>query len=144
MYRSSLWILGIALILLAAGCGGSHSTSTQATVYPAGSKTDEDIDRELKFDARVEDYQADGSKLVVNVNSSFASSPPGIQQRAVAHWYGLWQAARTPENSKPQKGLEVVVRHDGADFAKWTGEEGYKPVVRAKAESDEEGDSDSE
>jgi hypothetical protein len=105
-------------------------------MYAAGSKTDEDVDRELKFDARVQTYEAQGNKLVVDVNQSFASSPPGIQQRALSHWYSLWQAARTPQNSKPQKSLEVVVRYEGNDLARWTGEEGFKTATRPKPESE--------
>jgi len=139
--RLLLWVLPITALLLAAACGGSESQpNTQVGLYSPGSKTDEDVDRELKFDARVQNYSAEGDKLVVNVNESFASSPPGIQQRALGHWYSLWQAARTPQNSKPQKDLEVVVRFEGNDLAKWTRDQGFKPVQRAKGKKDEDDD----
>ena len=141
----SMWIMLITAILLMAGCSASDSQSNgHVGLYSPGSKTDEDVDKELKFDARVENYSAEGDKLVVNVNASFASAPPGIQQRALGHWYSLWQAARTPQNSKPQKDLEVVVRFEGNELAKWTRDEGFKPVQRAKAKGDDDDESDAE
>ena len=143
-----LWVFPIAALLLAAACGGGESKPAgNLGLYSPGSKTDEDVDRELKFDARVQNYAAEGDKLIVNVNESFASAPPGIQQRALGHWYSLWQAARTAQNSKPQKDLEVVVRFEGNDLAKWTRDQGFKPVQRAKAkkeDDDEEPDAEAE
>ncbi|HEV8486201.1 MAG TPA: hypothetical protein VGV87_21845 [Blastocatellia bacterium] len=134
-----------ATTLLMAGCSGGDSQSNgHVGLYSPGSKTDEDVDKELKFDARVQNYTTEGDKLVVNVNESFASAPPGIQQRALGHWYSLWQAARTPQNSKPAKDLEVVVRFEGNDLAKWTRDEGFRPVQRAKAKDDDEDESDAE
>ena len=141
----SLCITLITAVLLMAGCSGGDSQSNgHAGLYSPGSKTDEDVDKELKFDARVENYSAEGDKLVVNVNASFASAPPGIQQRALGHWYSLWQAARTPQNSKPQKDLEVVVHFEGNELARWTRDEGFKPVQRAKAKGDDDDESDAE
>jgi hypothetical protein len=140
----SLWISVITAILLMAGCAAESQSNGHVGLYAPGSKTDEDVDRELKFDARVQSYTAEGDKLVVNVNESFASAPPGIQQRALGHWYSLWQAARTPQNSKPQKDLEVVVRFEGNELAKWTRDEGFKPVQRAKAKGEDEDESDAE
>jgi hypothetical protein len=140
-----LWALPIAALLLAVACGGSDSHSTgQVGLYSPGSKTDDDVDKELKFDARVQNYSAEGDKLVVNVTDSFASAPPGIQQRALGHWYSLWQAARTPQNSKPQKDLEVVVRFEGNELAKWTRDEGFKPAHRGKTKGEDDDDSDAE
>ena len=141
-----LCALTIAAFLLCAGCGGGSDSRSNGHVglYAPGSKTDEDVDRELKFDARVQNYTAEGDKLVVNVNESFASAPQGIQQRALGHWYSLWQAARTPQNTKPQKDLEVVARFDGNDLAKWTRDEGFRPVQRAKAKDEDDDESDAE
>ena len=140
-----LWALPIAALLLAVACGGGDSQSNEHVgLYSPGSKTDDDVDKELKFDARVQNYAAEGDKLIVNVNQSFASAPPGIQQRALGHWYSLWQAARTPQNSKPQKDLEVVVRFEGNELAKWTRDEGFKPVQRAKAKGEDDDESDAE
>src|SRR6185369_6157531 len=84
--RSSLYMLIICGAVLAVACGGGDSKSSGSVgLYSPGSKTDEDVDKELKFDARVDNYTAEGDKLVVNVNTSFASAPPGIQQRALGH-----------------------------------------------------------
>ena len=140
-----VWALPIAALLLAVACsGGDTQSNGHVGLYSPGSKTDEDVDKELKFDARVQNYSAEGDKLIVNVNESFASAPPGIQQRALGHWYSLWQAARTPQNSKPQKDLEVVVRFEGNELAKWTRDEGYKPVQRAKAKGDDDDEAEAE
>ena len=136
LVRPTVWVLLITAAVFAAACGGESQPEGHAGMYAAGSKTDEDVDRELKFDARVQTYEPQGNKLVVEVNESFASSPPGIQQRALSHWYSLWQAARTPANTKPQKSLEVVARYDGSDLAKWTGDDGFKLTVAAKPESE--------
>jgi hypothetical protein len=134
--RLSAWLLLITASLLATACGGDSHHNSQPGMYAAGSKSIEDVDRELKFDARVQTYEAQGDKLVVDVNQSFASSPPGIQQRALSHWYSLWQAARTPANGKPQKSLEVIARYEGSDLAKWNGEEGFKSAQVEKAKSE--------
>ena len=139
-----LWALPMTALLLAVACGGGDSQPNgHIGLYSPGSKTDADVDAELKFDARVQDFTTEGAKLIVNVNQSFASAPPGIQQRALGHWYSLWQAARTPQNSKPQKDLEVVVRYEGNDLAKWTRDEGFKPV-RPKGKGEDEDESDAE
>ena len=136
-----VWALTITALLLAVACGGGDSQSSKRLgLYAPGSKTDEDVDRELKFDARVQNYAAEGDKLVVNVSESFASAPPGIQQRALGHWYSLWQAARTPQNGEPQKDLVVVVQFEGNELARWTRDEGFKPVQRAKGKKDEDED----
>ncbi len=139
--RAALWMALIALILIAAACGGEHNSGTASNRYPAGSVTEEDMGKTLKFDARVQDYETDGDKLIVNVNQEWVSSPPGIQARALDQWYNMWQAAHRSSDSAPTKGLEVIVRHEGEDVASWTDEEGYKPVIRKKEKEDK---SDSE
>jgi hypothetical protein len=102
------------------------------------------LDRELKFDARVQDYEAEGDKLIVNVNQSFVSSPPGIQQRALGHWFNLWLAVRSTADAKPPKGLEVLVRHEGSDLATWSRDEGFKSAQRSKPKEEEDQGSESE
>jgi hypothetical protein len=138
--RVLLQLVIIAAVLVAAGCGGEAPPPANTSIYPPGSKTDDDVDRELKFDARVEDYEAQGNKLIVNVNQSFTSSPPGIQERAMGYWYNLWQAARTSAGTAPQRSLEIIVRHDGKDIAKWTATEGYKPASGAKPKNEDDDD----
>ena len=131
--RSTVSIILVMATLLLAACGGEAPKGTTAGMYPPGSKSEEDVFNELKFDSRVEDYETDGDKLVVNVDAVFESSPPGVQQRALGHWYNLWQAARGGEAGKK---VEVVARSKGNDVAKWTAAEGYQLVARKKAEAE--------
>lgn len=98
------------------GCGGeSTPTGNPANVYPAG--VSEDVEQQLKYDARVEGFEPDGEDLIVNVNDSWASSPQGMQERAVGQWYSLWHA---------QHSGKVIVKYEGAPVATWS-DEGYKP-----------------
>ncbi len=124
MRKASFLPVLIALILMAA-CGGHLETSGPAAQFPEGSVTNEDVEKLLKFDARVQDFEMDGNKLVVNVNQSWLSSPPGIQERAMGKWYGYWQAAHGGSAAKPQKGVDVIARFDGKEIAHWTAD-GYK------------------
>ncbi|HWP41710.1 MAG TPA: hypothetical protein VNO14_00645 [Blastocatellia bacterium] len=117
-----VWILVICVMLVSLACGGERHLSSNAPEYPAGSVSQQDIERNLKHDARVEGFEVDGDKLIVNVNQAWTSSPPGLQQRAVGQWFGMWKAAQSKNT------VEVIVRHDGADVARWTGEDGYRPV----------------
>ena len=49
-------------------CGGGDSKSSGSVgLYSPGSKTDEDVDKELKFDARVDNYTAEGDKRITRV-----------------------------------------------------------------------------
>jgi hypothetical protein len=113
----------MAAMLGAIGCGGEHKLAANAPEYPAGSVSQEEIERQLKYDARVQDFEVSGDKLIVNVNQEWVASPPGLQQRSIGQWFGMWQAAQS------KKGVEVVVRHDGKDVATWSGEKGYKQVA---------------
>ena len=75
----------VGSILFLYGCGGdSPHTGNAANEYPAG--VSEDVEQQLKYDARVESFEPDGEDLVVNVNDSWASSPQGMQERAVGQW----------------------------------------------------------
>ena len=131
--RLFLWAIMLAALTFAVSCGGEKLPATTANQYPAGSVSNEDIEKTLKFDARVQTHEFDGDKLVVEVNQSWISSPPGMQERAIGEWYNMWQAARSGQ----AKGLEVIVRHEGNEIARWTGEGGYQPVEQPKAvESD--------
>lgn len=122
---SSVIILGIAL--LAVACGGGHTATSTSPQYPTG--VGNDIEKQLKYDARVQDYQPDGNTLVVNVNDSWMSSPPGMRQRALGQWYSLWQAAHG--NSS-----KIVVKHQGTEVDTWTAEKGYQPAGTEKKTSE--------
>ena len=122
--------LGSMLFLY--GCGGdSNATGNAANEYPAG--VSEEVEQQLKYDARVESFESEGEDLVVNVNDSWASSPQGMQERAVGQWYSLWHA---------QHAGKVIVKYDGNPVASWSGE-GYKPEKPKSSEDEEQVDSES-
>ncbi|MFY9609997.1 MAG: hypothetical protein WAU45_15430 [Blastocatellia bacterium] len=130
--RVVLMVLALGSMLFLYGCGGdSTSTGNAAKEYPAG--VSEDVEQQLKYDARVESFEPDGEDLVVNVNDSWASSPQGMQERAVGQWYSLWHA---------QHGGKVIVKYDGNPIASWSGE-GYKPEKPKTSEAEEQVESES-
>lgn len=113
----------LAAMLSAFGCGSDpHQTST-ATKYPAGIS--EDIEQQLKYDARVESSEPDGEDLIVNVNDTWLHSPPGMRERALGQWYSLWLPAHSPAS-------KIVVRFDGNEVERWTAEKGYQPERERK------------
>ncbi|HTG17197.1 MAG TPA: hypothetical protein VK747_18240 [Blastocatellia bacterium] len=120
--RLRMVLLAIALgsMFFVHGCGSdATSAGSSAKEYPAG--VSEDVEKQLKYDARVESFEPDGEdgeNLVVNVNDSWASSPQGMQERAVGQWYSLWHAQHS--------GGKVIVKHNGNPVASWSAK-GYKP-----------------
>ena len=130
--ESRLRLLGSVIIfsiaLLALACGGDHTQTNTSPQYPTGIGND--IEKQLKYDARVQDFQPDGNTLIVNVNDSWMSSPPGMRQRALGQWYSLWQAAHG--NSS-----KIVVKHQGTEVDTWTAEKGYQPAGMEKKETSE-------
>jgi hypothetical protein len=118
---SRLVLLAIVLgsILFVNGCGSDATpTGSSAKEYPAG--VSEEVEKQLKYDARVDSFESDGEdgeNLIVNVNDSWASSPQGMQERAVGQWYSLWHA---------QHNGSVIVKHNGNPVASWSAK-GYKP-----------------
>lgn len=127
----------VAALMIISGCGGHSIVGSSSAQFPAGSVSNEDVEKLLKFDARVDSFQMDGNKLMVDVNSSWASSPPGIQARSIGHWYGMWQAANGGSADKQQKGVSVVVNHDGKAIAEWTPENGYRPAAKLEGQKKE-------
>ena len=135
--RCAGFVILFGVLLLGAACGGGDTASPTAKAS-GGNVSAEDVERDLKFDARVSDFEEDGNKLVVNVNEHWMSSPAGMQQTAVKRWLARWQAAKAGEGGTPPKDAKVVVRYDGGEILTATADGGIK-VVTKKSE-DETGD----
>lgn len=119
--RGAVWAVLLAAMLSAAGCGSDSQQTSTAAKYPAGIS--EDIEQQLKYDARVDSFEPDGEDLIVNVNDTWLHSPPGMRERALGQWYSLWQ----PAHSSASK---IVVRFDGSEVERWTAEKGYQPASK--------------
>ena len=130
-------LLLIVLISLAALACESHSVAGgPVPIFPEGNVTNEEVEKLIRFVARVEKPEIAGDKLFVDVNQSWMSSPPGLRERSMAKWYGMWQAAHggTPDNHK--KGVDVVARFEGKEVAHWTSD-GYRWLEGPKSEQAE-------
>ena len=121
-------VMAFSVMLLSSACGGDTAPQSSASQYPSGIGND--IYKQLKYDARVEDYEESGNTLVVNVNDSWASSPPGIRARSLGQWYSLWQASHGT-------GSKIVVKHEGNEIDSWNAEKGYQPASDEKKNSSE-------
>lgn len=121
--RPALLLIALGAMLFAYACASeSHETGSAAN-YPSGIS--EDIEQQLKYDARVESFDASsGDALIVNVNDAWLSSPPGMQERSVGQWYSLWHANHRGG---------VIVQHNGSKIASWTSEAGFKPETKSKS-----------
>ena len=110
-------------MLLALGCGSDAHHTSSAEKYPAGIS--EDVEQQLKYDARVDSFSPEGDDLIVNVNDSWMHSPPGIRERALGHWFSLWKPSQNTAS-------KIVVKFDGNEVERWTGEKGYEPASKEK------------
>lgn len=128
--RPLIWAVALGTMFFAYACGGDDAPTTNARQYPTGIS--DDIHKQLKYDARVQDYEERGNTLVVNVNESWMSSPPGMRERALGQWYTLWQNSHGKQDD-----LEIVVQHEGNALDSWSGEKGYQPAGNKK--KDQEG-----
>lgn len=117
-----VWVFALGVMLLAYGCGSDSHQSTSATKYPTGIS--EDIEQQLKYDSRVDSFDANGDDLTVNVNDQWVKSPPGMQERSVGQWYSMWHSSHSGG---------VIIEHDGDKVASWTSEAGYKPETKPKS-----------
>jgi hypothetical protein len=97
-------------------CGGHDATSGHGDQYLRRKVASEEIEKVLKADARVEDFETDGDKLIVTVKESWMHSPPGMKQFSIGQWFNQWKG----EKGEGAKSVQVVVRYDGEDVAKAT------------------------
>ena len=123
MTRRATWMVLLAVTVFAIGCGSDSHEAGSAAKYPTGIS--EDVEQQLKYDARVDSYDTSGDSLVINVNDAWLNAPPGMQERSVGQWYSLWHANHSG-------GVEV--QHDGTKVATWTSSAGYKPVTKSKSD----------
>jgi len=114
--RVVLFAIALGSMLFVNGCASDATqNSNTAKQYPTG--VSEDIEQQLKYDSRVDSSEPGDENLIVNVNDSWASSPQGMQERAVGQWYSLWHT---------QHSGSVIVKHNGNPVASWSAK-GYKP-----------------
>ena len=115
--RVVLFAIALGSMLFVNGCASDATqNSNTAKQYPTG--VSEDIEQQLKYDSRVDSSEPGDENLIVNVNDSWASSPQGMQERAVGQWYSLWHAQHSSG--------KVIVKHNGDAVATWSAK-GYKP-----------------
>ena len=126
--RPAAWIVLLAAVLFAFGCGGDSQPTGSAAKYPTGIS--EDIGQQLKYDARVDSSDTDGEDLVVNVNETWLHSPPGIRERALGQWYSLWGPAHSSAG-------KIVVKYEGDEVESFTAEKGYQPASKEKKKASE-------
>jgi hypothetical protein len=124
-------LIAVTSLLLAISCGGQASPSGPSSQYVELGKnaSGEQIEKLLKFDSRVQDFELDQDRLIVNVNQYWIQSPPGMQQQALGQWFNSWRAERS-EDGKVPKGLEVVVRFEDKDIARATPERGIEFIAQ--------------
>ena len=126
----------LALAFLTASCGGGVENNTSSIVPPA-NVSNQTIEQTLKFDSRVQDFDTDGDKLIVNVNESWMKSPRGLQERAVDGWLSGWKAERAGDGGSVPKGLTVLVNYDGNEVARATPEHGIEMVGKPATKSED-------
>jgi hypothetical protein len=119
--RMMLVAFVLGSMVLAVGCGSDSHHTSSAEKYPAGIS--EDVEQQLKYDARVESFTPEGDDLIVNVNDAWMHSPPGIRERALGHWFSLWKPSQNTAS-------KIVVKFDGNEVERWTAEKGYEPASK--------------
>jgi hypothetical protein len=110
------------LLFIAGACGGHDRLPSSTDQLPGASANSEYLEKMLKFDVRVQDYEISGDKLIVNVNDSWIAAPHGIKERAVGQWFNMFRSSQ----GNPRGTLQVVVQHQGQEVAKWTPDGGYE------------------
>ncbi|HVF90799.1 MAG TPA: hypothetical protein VNH22_12080 [Blastocatellia bacterium] len=112
-------------VLITGACGGHHKTPTPTDQFPGTSADGETLEKMLKFDARVQDYEISGDKLIVNVNEYWIEAPYGIKERSTGQWFNMFRASQ----GNSAKELQVVVQHEGQEVGKWTPEGGFESAA---------------
>jgi hypothetical protein len=119
--RAVLASVVLASVIILVACGGSSQDQSATTKYPSGIS--EDVEQQLKYDARVESVESgDNDSLIVNVNEGWLNSPPGMQERSLGQWFTMWHSSHSGG---------VIVQHAGNKIASWTSQDGYKPEPKA-------------
>ena len=116
VHRLTLLAALLAAGIAAAACGGHGSASGHGDQYLSRKVGGEEIEKVLKADARVDDFDTDGDKLIVTVKESWMQSPPGLKQFSMGQWYNQWKG----EKGENSKSVQVIVRYDGEDVARAT------------------------
>ena len=124
--RRTMWVALFAAVLFAFGCGSDSTQPDNTPKYPTGIS--DDIEQQLKYDARVDNFEADGDNLTVNVNDGWMHSPAGMRERTLGQWYSMWQSSH--------KASKIVVKFQGNDVETFTADKGYQPVSAEKKESE--------
>ena len=119
----AVWTLVLSALPFVFGCGSDSSQSANTAKYPTGIS--EDVEQQLKYDARVDSFDQDGENLIVNVNDEWVKSPPGMQERSVGQWFSLWHSSHSGG---------VIIQHNGDKVASWTSDHGYRPASKSKKE----------
>ena len=121
-------VLCLCALIGAWACAGGNSETAQGTRYPTGIS--DDIQKVLKYDARVQDFDLDGDLLSVNVNESWVAQPQGMHERALGQWYSLLKASHGDK-------ARIVVKYEGNEVDTYTADKGYQPASKEKKESSE-------
>jgi hypothetical protein len=127
-FRTALLVGAMAAMLFSIACGSDSHQATNAGKYPTGIS--DDIEQQLKYDARVDGFEQDGENLIVNVNEAWPNSPPGMRERALGQWYGLWRTTHSASS-------KIVVKHEGNELDTWTADKGYQPAGGEKERASE-------
>jgi hypothetical protein len=133
------WTIATGLILgtslLAASCGGSAETDSHSVIPPANISNQE-VEKTLKYDSRVQDFDTDGDKLVVEVNKGWVDSPTGMQQRALDGWFVQWKAEHAGPDGKAPKAIAVEVKYDGNVISRATPDKGVEILAKPATKSE--------
>ena len=128
-------VLILGSTLLISSCASNTETDTHSVIPPANISNQE-VEKTLKYDSRVQDFDADGDKLVVDVNRSWVESPVGMQQRALDGWFVQWKSERGGQDGKAPKTLAVEVKYDGNTISRATQDKGIEILARPSTKSE--------
>lgn len=126
-------LLGCCLMITS--CASNSETDTHSVIPPANVSNAE-VEKILKYDSRVQDFDTDGNKLVVDVNKEFVQSPVGMQQRAVDGWWVQWKTQQAGPDGKAPAGAAVEVKYDGNIISRATQDKGIEILARPSTKSE--------